>query len=302
LADPTTRIIDEPAIPEGERGTPASLVLIYGGELGRRYPLGGAESTVVEIGRALTNAIVIEADSVSRQHARLFPEGDGHWVEDLGSTNGTLVNGDRIDGPRRLAHGDLIKIGGIVLRFLCGDDLESRYHEEIYRLTIVDGLTQVHNRRYFDDFLDREVARSGRSGSALSLVLLDLDRFKEINDGFGHLFGDRLLREVAGIVQARVRREQLLARLGGDEFAVVLPDIDLEGAVAFADRVRREIAAHPVTDRGRRLSTTLSIGVAALEPGMSPAGLYERADQSLYAAKRVGRDRVMALQAEQRGA
>jgi diguanylate cyclase (GGDEF)-like protein len=298
MSDPTTRILDEPALPEGSRGAPASLVAIYGGELGRRYQLGGAESTVVEIGRALTNTIVIEADSVSRQHARLYPEGDGHWVEDLGSTNGTLVNGDRIEGPRKLEHGDLVKIGGVVLRFLCGDDLESRYHEEIYRLTIVDGLTQVHNRRYFDDFLEREVARCGRSGSALSLVLLDLDRFKEINDGFGHLFGDRLLREIAGLVQTRVRREQLLARLGGDEFAVVLPDVKLEDAVEFADRIRKEVAAHPVTDRGRRLTTTLSIGVATFERGMSVSQLIERADQSLYAAKRIGRDRVVAQQAQ----
>jgi diguanylate cyclase (GGDEF)-like protein len=297
LADPTTRILDEPAFPEEEHRSPASLVVIYGGELGRRYPLGGPDSTVVEIGRALTNTIVIEADSVSRLHARLYPDGDGHWVEDLGSTNGTLVNGERIEGPRRLDHGDLIKIGGIVLRFLCGDDLESRYHEEIYRLTIVDGLTQVHNRRYFDDFLEREVARCGRSGGALSLVLLDLDRFKEINDGFGHLFGDRLLREIAGLVQARVRREQLIARLGGDEFALVLPDVDLPGALQFADRIRREVAAHPVTDRGRRLTTTLSVGVATYEPGMSVAAFVDRADQSLYAAKRVGRDRVVALQA-----
>jgi diguanylate cyclase (GGDEF)-like protein len=298
MADPNTRILDEPVLPEGTSGAPASLVVIYGGELGRRYPLGGTESTVVEIGRALGNTIVIEADSVSRQHARLYPEGDGHFVEDLGSTNGTLVGGERIEGPRRLAHGDLIKIGGVVLRFLCGGDLESRYHEEIYRLTIVDGLTQVHNRRYYDDFLDREVARCSRSGGALSLVLLDLDRFKEINDGFGHLFGDRLLRQLAGIVQARVRREQLLARIGGDEFAVVLPDVPLDGALAFAEKVRQEVAAHPVTDRGRRLTTTLSIGVATLEPGMSVAELIERADQSLYAAKRVGRDRVSALQAE----
>ena len=296
MADATTRILDEPALPEGSGGAPASLVVIYGGELGRRYPLGGADAPVVEIGRALSNTIVIEADSVSRQHARLYSEGDGHWVEDLGSTNGTLVGGERIEGPKRLEHGDLIKIGGVVLRFLCGGDLESRYHEEIYRLTIVDGLTQVHNRRYFDDFLEREVARCARSGGSLSLVLLDLDRFKEINDGFGHLFGDRLLREVAGIVQAKTRREQLLARIGGDEFAVVLPDVTLDGAVGFAEKVRMEVAAHPVTDRGRRLTTTLSIGVATYEAGMSVAALVERADQSLYAAKRVGRDRVSALQ------
>jgi diguanylate cyclase (GGDEF)-like protein len=297
MADPTTRILDEPEVPESTPGAPASLVVIYGGELGRRYPLGGAESTVVEIGRALGNTIVIEADSVSRQHARLYPEGDGYWVEDLGSTNGTLVNTERIEGPRRLEHGDLIKIGGVVLRFLCGDDLESRYHEEIYRLTIVDGLTLVPNRRYFDDFLEREVARCSRSGGPLTLVLLDLDRFKEINDGFGHLFGDRLLREIAGLIQSRVRREQLFARLGGDEFALVLPDVGLQDALQFADRVRREVAAHPVTDRGRRLATTLSIGVAELEPGMTVAALFERADQSLYASKRVGRDRVTALQA-----
>jgi diguanylate cyclase (GGDEF)-like protein len=295
MSDPTTRILDEPGLPEGARGAPASLVAIYGGELGRRYQLGGAESTVVEIGRALTNTIVIEADSVSRQHARLYPEGDGHFVEDLGSTNCTLVNGERIEGPRKLEHGDLIKIGGVVLRFLCGDDLESRYHEEIYRLTIVDGLTQVHNRRYFDDFLEREVARCGRSGAALSLILLDLDRFKEINDGFGHLFGDRLLREVAGLVQAHVRREQLLARLGGDEFALVLPDTGSEGAVAVAERVRERIAAYSFlkASDGLDIHLTASVGVATLpDVAASADELIKAADTAMYRVKEKGKDGV----------
>jgi two-component system, cell cycle response regulator len=289
MTDSITRILSDSDLPRLVRGV-ASLVVIYGGELGRRFPLD-AELT---IGRSFNNSIVIDADSVSRRHARFVPLEEGFIVEDLGSTNGTLVNGERVDRRRELAHGDLIQIGGVVLRFISGGDVEAMYHEEIYRLTIVDGLTQVHNRRYFDDFLEREVARCSRSHGALSLVLFDIDHFKSINDSLGHLFGDKLLRTVASLVEGRVRREQLFARYGGDEFALILPDVEIDDALAFAERVRELVERTTVEDRGRTGKATLSMGVAALAGDMSVQDLIKAADQALYAAKEAGRNRVVA--------
>ncbi|HVS14337.1 MAG TPA: GGDEF domain-containing protein [Thermoanaerobaculia bacterium] len=289
MTDSITRILSESDLPRPGRRV-ASLVVIYGGELGRRFPLD-AELT---IGRSFNNSIVIDADSVSRRHARFVPLEEDFIVEDLGSTNGTLVNGERVDRRRPLAHGDLVQIGGVVLRFISGGDVEAMYHEEIYRLTIIDGLTQVHNRRYFDDFLEREVARCSRSGGDLALVLFDIDDFKGINDSLGHLFGDRMLRTVAALVEERVRREQLFARYGGDEFALILPDVDLDDALAFAERVRELVERTPVEDRERTGQATLSLGVATLAQGMEVEDLVKAADQALYAAKEAGRNRAVA--------
>jgi diguanylate cyclase (GGDEF)-like protein len=287
MTDSITRILSDSDLPRLVRGV-ASLVVIYGGELGRRFSL----DSELTIGRSFNNSVVIDADSVSRRHARFEPLEDDFIVEDLGSTNGTLVNGERVEERRALEHGDLIQIGGVVLRFISGRDVEAMYHEEIYRLTIIDGLTQIHNRRYFDDFLDREVARCSRSHGDLSLVLFDIDRFKEVNDSLGHLFGDRMLRTVATLVGERVRREQLFARFGGDEFALILPDVNLKDALAFAENVRALIEETEVEDRGRTGGATLSLGVAAWQDGMSVDDLVKAADQALYMAKEQGRNRV----------
>lgn len=290
--DPTTRVLSRTDLDLAPLGKEASLVLIYGGELGRRYPV----SEEITIGRAISNSIPIDGDSVSRHHARIERDGERCFIEDLKSTNGTTINGERVLERRLLEHGDLIKIGSAVFRFISGHDVETHYHEEIYRLTIIDGLTQIANRRFFDDFLEREVARSSRSHAPLSLIFFDIDDFKRLNDRFGHLFGDRLLRDIAQCVSAQVRREQLLARFGGDEFALVLPDIDLESAALFAEKIRRQVEAMKPRERGRGASVTLSFGIAMLEHGMKMHDLLQVADRALLAAKHAGRNCWRAVQ------
>jgi diguanylate cyclase (GGDEF)-like protein len=284
--DLTTRVLSRADLDLEPLDHPASLVIIYGGELGRRYPI----DSELTLGRAISNSVLVDADSVSRHHARIARKGERSYIDDLGSTNGTTVNGERVEETRLLLHGDLIKIGRVVFRYICGHDVETHYHEEIYRLTIIDGLTQVHNRRYFDDFLDREVARSTRSGAPLSLIFFDVDQFKRLNDRYGHLFGDRLLREIAQGVKNRVRREQLIARFGGDEFALLLPDVDLENATVFAEKIRRQIQELELDERGHHARVTLSLGVATLESEMSVHDLLQTADRALLAAKHAGRN------------
>jgi diguanylate cyclase (GGDEF)-like protein len=290
--EPTTRVLSRTDLDLEPLGQEASLVLIYGGELGRRYTI--ADETT--IGRAVSNSVLIDTDSVSRHHARIQRRSDRCFVEDLQSTNGTTVNGERVTDRRLLEHGDLIKVGRAVFRYICGHDVETHYHEEIYRLTIIDGLTQVANRRFFDDFLEREVARSTRSRAPLSLIFFDIDDFKRLNDRFGHLFGDRLLRDIAQRVGTLVRREQLLARFGGDEFALVLPDVDLESASLFAEKIRQQIESMEPAERGRGASVTLSFGIATLEPAMTVQDLLQTADRALLAAKRAGRNCWRAVQ------
>jgi len=272
----------------------ACLILLHppGPELGRRTALD-AEAYVV--GRDEGTDLVISRSSVSRQHARLErDESDRWWVSDLSSTNGTFVNEQRIV-RQRLSDRDQLRFGDAIFKFLTGANVESAYHEEIYRLTILDGLTGVHNKRYLLEFLDRELAGAARHGHPLSLVMFDLDHFKKINDERGHLAGDHVLKEVAARVQARVRREDLFARYGGEEFACVLPSTELDGAVLFAEQLRGMLAEKPVIFDGQAIPVTASLGVACAvkEVALDGPTLIKRADDNLYAAKRGGRNRVV---------
>ena len=285
--DETTRVSHSARLPPLNVGV-ASLVQIYGDHLGKRFLIESETS----IGRSHLNSLVIEGDNVSRKHSSLFWLDGNCYVDDLGSTNGTFVNEARVERSTLLAHGDLIKIGTTIFKFLCGNDAEAQYHEEIYQLTITDGLTQVRNRRFLNEFLEREVSRCGRSGSPLSLILFDIDTFKELNDTHGHLVGDRMLRGIAELVDDRVRREQLLARYGGDEFAVVLPDLGIEQATLFAERIRSLIADHDFSHEGTSLSATVSIGVATMVEATQPTDFFRLADEALYAAKEAGRNCV----------
>ena len=188
------------------------LVLIYppGPEMGKRFPLTTDE---VVLGRGSDCDVQIDRDSVSRRHARVFRE-EGVWMaEDLESTNGTYVN----DVPIRrspLRDSDFLKVGAAIFKFLSGTGVEASYHEEIYRMTIIDGLTGAHNKRYFLEFLEREIARCSRYGRPLSLLIFDIDHFKKINDTHGHLTGDYVLKEMMRRLLGRIRKEELLARRG----------------------------------------------------------------------------------------
>src|SRR5512141_593773 len=213
----------------------ASLVLIYGApELGKRYALADGAT----VGRDAGNAIRIEMPFVSRQHARFAQATAGWTVADLGSRNGTRVNDRIVKGEAPLANGDLVRVGGAIFKYLEGSNVEALFHEEIYRLTVFDALTKVHNKRYLLDFADREIARAKRYGSPLALAMCDIDFFKKLNDSHGHQAGDHALEAVAAALAAQARREQLVARYGGEEFAYVLPELDRTQVRAFCEAAR----------------------------------------------------------------
>ena len=271
----------------------ACLVQIYGPSLGKRYVLDREETT---IGRGEGCEIVLELDNVSRRHCSILSKRDGVLLKDLGSTNGTYLNNREVRGETPLRSGDLVKVGSSIFKFLHGGELgsiEALYHEEIYRLTIIDGLTQIHNKRYLLEFLDREMARCHRHVRALSVLLFDLDHFKQINDTFGHLAGDYVLREMAGSIKPRIRREECFARYGGEEFALVLPESNLDTAMFVAEKLRKIVEEHEFKFEDKRIPVTFSGGVSEMAGDHdNPLLFLKAADEKLYAAKRGGRNKV----------
>jgi diguanylate cyclase (GGDEF)-like protein len=271
-------------------GDRACLVVIYGPELGKRAPLGQA---TFEIGRSSRSDLPIDQESISRHHARITFDGQRHVVEDLGSTNGTFVNDTNVK-RQALKDGDQVKLGRSILKYMAGDNIEANYHEEIYRLMTMDALTQTHNRRYFNEALEREYNRSLRYRRALSLILFDIDHFKKINDTYGHVAGDSVLRQLSLVVKPRLRQQDCLARVGGEEFAVLLPEVDNPGARIAADKVRAIVEAARFLVDNKEFGCTVSVGVTTFDARVtSPQMLYEMADKNLYAAKNGGRNRVV---------
>lgn len=256
---------------------------------GRRYKL---RRSPVRIGRLPDNEIQFDDDSVSRRHARI--EGrDGAWyLMDVGSINGTLVNDRIVDGHVRLERDARIKIGRNIIKYLSGDDVETAYLEELYLLSITDPLTRIDNRRRFDDTLAYEVTRAKRYGRPLSMLLIDIDHFKTVNDRYGHLTGDHVLQELAQLVKATAVNDTV-ARYGGEEIAIILVETMLEQALAVGDGLRREIEAARFSFQGNDVAVTVSIGCAELKTDdAAPSGLLARADDALYRAKDGGRNRV----------
>jgi diguanylate cyclase (GGDEF)-like protein len=272
----------------------ACVVHIYptGPGMGTRYPL--ADVPMV-LGRGNDCDIRINDHSVSRRHARIQPGADGYYAVDLQSTNGTFVN----DVPAsicKLKDGDYLRVGNCIYRFLAGGNVEAEYHEEIYRLTIIDALTDIHNKRYLLEFLDRELSRSARYSRPLALIMFDIDRFKTINDEMGHLGGDFTLRELAACVKGSIRKEELFARYGGEEFVIVLPETTLDNGALVAERIRQLVERHAFQYEGKTYPVTVSVGVSATSGGqpLTPHDLIRQADEKMYLAKNAGRNRVAA--------
>lgn len=286
-----TQVVQRP-MPE-ESSSNDCVVVIYTKEpglLGKRFVL---DKNKIGIGRGADNVIVLEGDSVSRRHAQIERRSNRWYIVDNGSTNGTYLNEEQIVREAPLNNSDRLKVGPTILKFLSGADAEAKYHEEIYRMTIVDGLTQIHNKRYLYEALEREVLRARRHGRPLSILMFDIDFFKRVNDQYGHLAGDYVLRELARVVQGRIRRDEVFARYGGEEFVIALPETPLEGGVSLAQNLRARVAEHTFVFQGERIPVTVSIGAAVLNPNDKTAtDLVQRADEKLYEAKRGGRNRV----------
>lgn len=177
----------------------------------------------------------------------------------------------------------------------------SENNKQLEQLSNLDSLTGIANRRYFDESLGKELKRSCRDKTPLSLILLDIDNFKEFNDTFGHLAGDECLRQVAQILRKAIERSHdLVARYGGEEFAVILPSTDLKGGLIIAERLRTLVEDLDLTSPKASVirPLTISLGLASTPPGqknLTPQALIGYADKALYEAKKQGKNRTVHL-------
>jgi two-component system cell cycle response regulator len=264
-------------------------------------PRVGAIFTLVEdetfIGRTSGCGIQIDDPGISRRHAKVIRQTLATClVQDLESRNGTFVNGKRVS-IARLSEGDRLGIGDtVVLRFALIDEAEERRMRDLYESTVLDGLTGVFNRKHFGERLKAEIAYAKRHGTPLSLLMIDFDHFKKVNDTLGHLAGDHVLKTVAAVVKKTLRVEDVFARYGGEEFAIIARGADIEHSLPLAERVRATVERTRIVYEQATIPMTISIGIASLAccpNGGSVDELVSVADRRLYACKAAGRNRCV---------
>jgi diguanylate cyclase (GGDEF)-like protein len=271
----------------------ASILVISGPATGMMFRL--QEGKPIFIGRAKNCDICLNEDGVSRTHARLDYDNQGNIIlTDMDSTNGTYFMGERIH--RRMLHdGDKIQVGSkSVVKFTYQDRIEEAFHQNQYEQAIRDGLTGAYNKRLFMSKLKEEFSFSARHAEATSLILLDIDNFKDINDNYGHPAGDMVLKNVAVVLDGVLREEDVCARYGGDEFAIILRNQDAQSALVVGERIRHAVELADFVWENDKIHITISMGVATMKSGnfREPGELLYEADEYLYKSKKAGRNRL----------
>lgn len=267
------------------------LRIIHPRDLNRRYPLSKEGLT---LGRGEDADVVLPDGLVSRIHCRVTATEDGIVVEDLESTNGTMIDGRAIAREQLPAFGRL-KVGPFVLKIEYTSEAEVRADERLFAAATTDALTGIPNRRWLMDQGLKFLASFRDADHVISAVLLDIDHFKQVNDTWGHGAGDDVLRGVASMLAGEKRELDLLGRYGGEEFLMFLPDASADDAMVFCERVRSAVEQAEFETTGTTVKVTISIGVCSLARGDvgSLEDMIRRADDALYAAKDAGRNRVL---------
>ncbi|MBI3924146.1 MAG: GGDEF domain-containing protein [Armatimonadetes bacterium] len=299
--DLTEALSSSPALGELSSSRQPCLVLLTGPEKGALFRLQRGSHV---IGRSGAQAdIVLDGRGVSRAHARVdvLPDGTLKAV-DLGSTNGIFVNGSRVEA-QPLEDGDSLALGPeIVLRVEFRDSQVQKLMADMYQNANQDPLTGLLNRRSFQQRLAEEHAAVRRHSYSSCVAMLDVDRFKSINDTYGHGAGDTILVYLARSLQEGVRQEDVVGRLGGEEFVVLVRQSPVEGSRVLLERLREKVASSDVkvvTPSGEQtIRFTFSAGIVSLKGCESPEEALELADRALYQAKESGRNRVQAVPEE----
>jgi len=246
------------------------------------------------LGRDPNCAVPLHDFGVSRQHASITPLSDGSYLlRDLGSTNGTLVNGTPVTMPKVLTGGEKIFIGDTVLRFAIADEVEIDFHNEVASLVGTDPLTGLPSKRRFDQAFEFALKAASKGNTPLALMMMDMDGVKQINDTHGHLFGAHVISQTGRIISQTLGSQGRACRFGGDEFSAFLPGYDLESAATMAETIRVAVETAGLEKDGIALQPTISIGIACYPTVNDGAiGLIMSADKALYLAKARGKNQV----------
>jgi len=274
----------------------AALIIIEGVEIGRHFSLIRTKYT---IGRSSEADIAIKSDAmISRLHSQIDIMYDQenktkkYLMTDLGSNNHTYVNGHEIS-RHYLSEGDKIHIGETTLKFVLLDDIDARFHKEIQDRIRYDSLTSLLTKESFYIALESELTRCSINELPLSLLMMDIDFFKKVNDTYGHQAGSHVLSEIGPLIKDNLRDIDLSARYGGEEFITYLIETSKHQAFTIADRLRRVIENHVFVFDDIHIKITISIGIAHFPmDGESIKELVGKADQALYHCKHTGRNKV----------
>ena len=273
------------------------LTVTRGADVGRVVSLNTQGVTVLGRGESCTARF--DDGSVSGEHGMILGMSGKFVFQDKGSTNGSFVNDERVVAAHTLKDGDRLRLGATTtLRFSLVDEQEEAELKKVYQAAQFDALTGILNRRALEERLDSELAFANRHNTELSIVMFDVDHFKRVNDTFGHLGGDAVLRTVADLVKRSLRAEDTIGRYGGEEFVVILRGIDLANGYTVADRLREMIAMTPIQFEAHMIQITASGGVASLRctgDRRDRTTLLATADARLYRAKEGGRNRIVAV-------
>lgn len=274
-----------------------SLLMISGSQIGRSFPIVHEEFM---IGRATNCDLSIEDDLVSRHHCKITLRPDGAELIDLGSTNGTLVNGRKIEKVTKLQEGDQIQVGAVtILKYHLQEEVEAKFFSQLFDAATRDFLTNAYNKKFFIERLQDEFSFAHRHGRNLSVLVLDIDHFKSVNDTYGHLAGDIAIKKVAHHIMTHTRKDDIVARFGGEEFVVLMRDVSSQQAQHLAEQLRQGISSLELKANNKTFRLTVSVGVATLSSQNKAEfvrfdRLIEQADKKLYEAKTSGRNQVCA--------
>jgi len=297
LTDKTTVLTGEQSTLQKEiqdaKEQSACFIVVRGGKQGQRIFINHEEMI---IGRDPNNEIPFDDHSISRKHAKISKKGSDVLLTDLGSSNGTVINGKKIQKKESviLDKEDMVKLGNTILKFLPAGEYEILLYGNLESAAHSDPLTKIYNKGYLLEALDAEFKRAKAIHSNLTVLFFDLDHFKQINDNFGHDAGDYVLTEMSSIIRSKhIREKDIFARYGGEEFVILLINTSLEAGAQIAESVRSTVETHAFIYEGKRLPVKVSIGVAEFNKSMeSSQALLKSADKALYEAKEGGRNQV----------
>jgi len=275
----------------------ACLLGLEGSVSGQIFDLPSGIST---FGRNPENTFTIEAEGISRRHFLIEVTENNNettvHIKDLGSSNGTYVSEKKVNSQLSniLQKNDKITAGKVAFRFIPKGDPDRLAYDKLAMAAHIDKLTESFNKAYFLEHLETEIKKSSRSGQPLTLIVLDLDFFKKLNDTYGHHAGDFVLRELSLLVKKQGLRDgDIFARYGGEEFVILLPKTNLKQGHEIAERIRKLIETHHFNYEGKKLTVTSSLGLADFRPGVvNGTDLFKRADKAVYQSKEKGRNQT----------